>query len=175
MQMDAGLDTGDMLLEERVDIGDDSTARLHDRLAGLGGRLIVDALRAAEAGQLRPVPQPQDGISYAHKIEKHEAKIDWTQPAEVIARRIRAFDPFPGASSVIGGELVKLWAASAETGAAAAAPPGMVLQVASDGITVATGAGALKLTELQRPGGKRLGVADFLRGFDLKAGQAFEN
>jgi methionyl-tRNA formyltransferase len=177
MQMDAGLDTGDMLLEERVAIADaDSTARLHDRLAEMGGRLIVQALRAAGAGTLKPVPQPQEGVTYAHKIEKHEAKIDWTQPADVIARRVRAFDPFPGASSVIGGEVVKLWAARADEshGDGGNAAPGTVLDAAPGGIRVATGAGQLIATELQRPGGKRLPAADFLRGFDLKAGQAFE-
>ena len=177
MQMDAGLDTGDMLMEERVAIADDdSTARLHDRLAELGGRLIVEALHAAQAGTLKPVPQPQEGVTYAHKIEKHEAKIDWAQPAAVIARRIRAFDPFPGASSVIDGEVVKLWAARGEAhGAYRDAVPGTVLDAAPSGIRVATGEGQLIATELQRPGGKRLPAADFLRGFDLKAGQVFEN
>lgn len=174
MQMDAGLDTGDMLLEERLDIGEDSTARLHDRLAEMGGRLIVDALRRAEAGQLTPVKQPAEGVTYAHKIEKHEARIDWTLPAEVLARRVRAFDPFPGASSTFGGEVIKLWTAHAQAGDAGAAP-GTVLEVSLQGIVVATGAGRLVATELQRPGGKRLPAADFLRGFELKAGQVFEN
>lgn len=174
MQMDAGLDTGDMLLEERLDIGDDSTARLHDRLADMGGRLIVDALRAAQAGQLQPVKQPAEGITYAHKIEKHEAKIDWTQPAEVLVRRVRAFDPFPGASSAVGGEVIKLWAAHVQADEAGAAP-GTVLEASPQGIVVATGRGRLVATELQRPGGKRLPAAEFLRGFELKAGQVFEN
>ena len=174
MQMDAGLDTGDMLLEESLQIGEDSTARLHDRLAEMGARLIVDALHAAQAGALKPVPQPEEGVTYAHKIEKQEAKIDWTQPAAVIARRVRAFDPFPGASSVIGGEVVKLWVAGAQAAGAEAAIPGTVLAVAPEGIRVATGGGTLAVTELQRPGGKRLPAGDFLRGFDLKAGQAFE-
>ncbi|MBS0452915.1 MAG: methionyl-tRNA formyltransferase [Proteobacteria bacterium] len=174
MQMDAGLDTGDMLLEERLDIGSDSTARLHDRLADMGGRLIVDALRAAQAGQLKPVKQPADGITYAHKIEKHEAKIDWSQPAEVLVRRVRAFDPFPGASSAVGGEVVKIWAAHVQDGDTGAAP-GTVLEASPQGIVVATSGGCLVATELQRPGGKRLPAADFLRGFELKAGQVFEN
>jgi len=174
MQMDAGLDTGDMLLEERLDIGDDSTARLHDRLAEMGGRLIVEALRRAEAGQLAPVKQPAEGITYAHKIEKHEARIDWTLPADVLARRVRAFDPFPGASSTVGGEVVKLWAAQPRPGDAGAAP-GTVLEASPQGIVVATGSGCLVATELQRPGGKRLPAADFLRGFELKAGQVFEH
>lgn len=174
MQMDAGLDTGDMLLEERIDIGDDTTARLHDRLADLGGRMVVDALHAADAGQLKPLKQPSEGITYAHKIEKHEAKIDWRLPADVLVRRVRAFDPFPGASSVLGGEVIKFWAAHAEPGDAGAAP-GTVVEAASQGIVVATGAGRLVATQLQRPGGKRLPAADFLCGFELKAGQVFDN
>ncbi len=97
MQMDAGLDTGDMLLRESIDIGNDSTARLHDRLAELGGRMIVQAL--AGLGALTRTPQPAEGITYAHKVEKHEALIDWAQPADAIVRRIRAFDPFPGATA----------------------------------------------------------------------------
>ncbi|VTU38883.1 Methionyl-tRNA formyltransferase [Variovorax sp. PBL-H6] len=170
MQMDAGLDTGDMLLRESLPIGDASTAHLHDQLAALGGRLIVDALEQAEAGTLRPEPQPAEGVSYAHKVEKHEAQIDWTHDAAAIVRRIRAFDPFPGASSALDGETLKLWAAQAQPGSRAQ-PPGTVLAVEPTGVVVAAGEGVVMLTELQRPGGKRLPVADFLRGFDLKPGQ----
>ena len=111
MQMDAGLDTGDMLLRESTPIGDDTTARLHDRLAAMGGRLIVEALKRADAGTLRPEPQPAEGVTYAHKVEKSEAHIDWSLDAATIVRRIRAFDPFPGATSSLGGDAVKLWAA----------------------------------------------------------------
>ena len=171
MQMDEGLDTGDMLLEARAPIGEDSTARLHDRLAALGASLIVQALRQAEAGRLQPVPQPAEGVTYAHKIEKAEAAIDWTQDATTIVRRIRAFDPFPGATTLAQAELVKAWAGHLEPGAASAAP-GTVLEVAPTGIVVAAGAaGAVRLTELQRPGGKRLPAAEFVRGFGLQAGQ----
>jgi len=172
MQMDAGLDTGDMLLRESLAIGEDSTARLHDRLAALGGRLIVDALKQADAGTLHPQAQPAEGVSYAHKVEKHEAQIDWTQDAAAIVRRIRAFDSFPGASSTLDGETLKLWAAQAQPGPADG-PPGTVLAVEPNGVAVAAGRGVVMLTELQRPGGKRLLVADFLRGFDLKPGQVF--
>lgn len=175
MQMDAGLDTGDMLLAESLAIGEDSTAQLHDRLAAQGGRLIVQALHDAEAGVLKPVPQPEDGITYAHKIEKAEAALDWTLPATVLARRIRAFDPFPGGLAALEGEGLKLWAAQALP-ASAGAPgeaPGSVLAAGAEGIDVATGEGVLRLTQLQRAGGKRLPVADFLRGFDVKAGQVF--
>jgi len=171
MQMDAGLDTGDMLLRESIDIGDDSTARLHDRLAELGGRMIVQAL--AGLGALTRTPQPAEGITYAHKVEKHEALIAWAQPADAIVRRIRAFDPFPGANSPLDGETIKLWAAQAGP-AQAVAEPGTLLSVSDEGVTVAAAAStAVTVTELQRAGGKRLAVADFLRGFDLKPGQVF--
>lgn len=172
MQMDAGLDTGDMLIAEALPIGEDNTARLHDRLAALGGRLVVQALRQAEAGTLTCTPQPAEGVTYAHKVEKAEARIDWAQPAGAIVRRIRAFDPFPGASSDIDGETVKLWAAHAE-GRAPGAPPGTILAATPAGIAVAAIDSVVTLTELQRPGGKRLPAADFLRGFDIKPGQVF--
>jgi len=184
MQMDAGLDTGDMLLRETVAIGDDdSTARLHDRLAALGGRMVVEAVRQALDGALRPVPQPAEGVTYAHKIEKHEAPVDWRQDAAAIARRIRAFDPFPGATGTLGEETVKFWRAQAlpASGAgtdadAASAPvpvPGTVLAATADGIDVAAGDGVVRLTELQRAGGKRLSAGDFLRGFGVAAGRVF--
>jgi methionyl-tRNA formyltransferase len=172
MQMDAGLDTGDMLLRESLAIGDDSTAQLHDRLAAMGGRLIVDALHRAEAGTLQRTPQPAEGVTYAHKIEKHEAAVDWAQSAETIGRRIRAFDPFPGANSVLDGAIVKFWAAQARR-ADSVEVPGTVLAVSPAGIDVAAQGSVVTLTELQRPGGKRLPVADFLHGFDVKAGQVF--
>ena len=172
MQMDAGLDTGDMLLHEAVNIlPDDTTAVLHDRLAPLGGRLIVQALQQAARGSLVPVPQPQVGVTYAHKIEKAESLVDWSRPASEIARRIRAFDPFPGASTVLGTEVIKLWDCKIDS-----CPRlmdvrcGHILSIDETGILVACGEGALRLTVLQRPGGKRLAAADFLRGFDLRAG-----
>ena len=172
MQMDAGLDTGDMLLREAVDIGDDNTARLHDRLAELGGRMIVEAL--ANIGALVRTPQPAEGVTYASKVEKHEALIDWAQPADAIVRRVRAFDPFPGANSPLDGETIKLWAAHAVPSPTASAAPGTILAVTDTGVAVAAAADSVvTVTELQRPGGKRLAVADFLRGFDLKPGQVF--
>lgn len=175
MQMDAGLDTGDMLLAERVRIApEDTTASLHDRLAPLGGRLIVEALEIAACGGFRPVKQPAEGVTYAHKIEKAEAAVDWSQPAEAIERRIRAFDPFPGASAQVRGETVKLWRARAVPGRGSAAP-GTIVSVDADGVGVACGDGArLELTQLQRPGGKRLPAADVLRGFPLEPGMRFE-
>lgn len=175
MQMDAGLDTGDMLLRERVAISPhDSTATLHDRLAVLGGRMVVEALELAACGGLKPVPQPAEGVTYAHKIEKGEAAIDWTLPADVIERRIRAFDPFPGATAQAAGETIKVWRANALPGRASV-EPGTVVAVDARGIGVACGGQTrLEITELQRPGGKRLPAADFLRGFPLEPGQRFD-
>ncbi len=176
MQMDAGLDTGAMLLREALRIGDDSSGQLHDRLAALGGQLIVQALGDAQTGTLRAQAQPAEGITYAHKVEKHEARIDWAQPAEVIARRIRAFDPFPGATSVLNGEPVKLWAAQVQAGAPPESPasPGRIVAVTPSGIAVAAINSIVMVTQLQRAGGKRLRAADFLRGFGLRPGQTFE-
>ena len=176
MQMDAGLDTGDMLLAEMLPIAPrETTGTLHDQLAALGGRLIVQALALAAAGRLVTTPQPAEGVTYAHKIEKHEAAIDWSLPAEVIERRIRAFDPFPGASGVLGGEAVKLWRSEINSCQRLShADSGRILLVNDEGVTVACGQGALTLTELQRPGGKRLPVREFLRGFPLQAGQCFD-
>ncbi len=164
MQMDAGLDTGDMLLVEPLRIApQDTTATLHERLAPLGGRLVVEALGLAARGALVPTPQPAAGITYAHKIDKAEALIDWRLPAPSIERRVRAFDPFPGASSSLGGAAFKVWRAGVVP-VDVAAEPGSVLGVDAHGITVACGEGALCLTELQRPGGKRLRTRDFLQG-----------
>ena len=175
MQMDAGLDTGDMLLMERIPIGPhDTTGSLQDNLAGLGGRLVVEAVELAACGGLKPVPQPEAGVTYARKIDKTEAAIDWSQSAGQIERRVRAFNPVPGAAASIAGETLKLWRCEVEASEGGGARPGTVLRVDAAGVVVACGEGALRLTELQRPGGKRLGVADFLRGFDLKPGMSFE-
>jgi methionyl-tRNA formyltransferase len=175
MQMDAGLDTGDMLLVERLPIDPlDSTESLHDKLAALGGRLIAQALELAACGGLVAKPQPLEGISYAHKIEKHEALIDWSQPAAVIARRIRAFKPFPIASSMLGGEVIKLHQATALLQSApTASRPGEVLAASAAGVDIATGSGMIQVTELQKPGGKAMNAADFLRGFTLRPGMLF--
>ena len=176
MQMDAGLDTGDMLLVEKLPVAaTDTTATLHNKLAALGGRLMVQALQQAASGSLKPVQQPAEGVTYAHKIEKHEAMIDWSQPAELIARRVRAFNPFPGAAATVKGETLKIWATSVGPGT----PPsgtecGSILTLAPEGIAVAAMNSIVTITELQRPGAKRLSVADFLRGFDLRPGMAFE-
>jgi methionyl-tRNA formyltransferase len=177
MQMDAGLDTGDMLLVLPCSMTpDDSTALLHDRLADLGGQAIVQALATLDT--LPRQPQPAEGITYAHKIDKAEAALDWALSAEVLARRIRAFDPFPGMTVPLATascvETLKLWQGVAEPldqTAKQAAQPGTVLSADASGVRVACGEGQLCLTQLQRPGGKRLGAADFLRGCPLQPGQ----
>jgi len=173
MQMDAGLDTGDMLLVKTLPIAPEATtATLHDQLAALGGACIVQALAAPDA--LTRTPQPAEGVTYAHKIEKAEAALDWALPAGVLARRIRAFDPFPGMTAPFthdgATETLKLWAATAEP-LAQATEPGTVVQADATGVRVACGEGQLCLTQLQRPGGKRLNAADFLRGCPLQPGQ----
>nr|WP_295782229.1 methionyl-tRNA formyltransferase [Rhodoferax sp.] len=174
MQMDAGLDTGDMLLVRNIDIlPTDTTATLHDRMAVLGGELIVMALDMAAAGRLEPVPQPAHGITYAHKIEKHEAAIDWRLDAASIVRRVRAFNPFPGATVTLNGEVIKVWGARLGD-AVAAQGLGEIRAVALGGIEVAAMNSIAVLTEMQRPGGKRLPVADFIRGFDLQVGMQFD-
>ncbi len=172
MEMEEGLDTGPMLLMERIAIEDsDTTGTLHDKLAALGGRMIVEALRKMEAGALPAVPQPEDGVTYAAKISKEEAKLDFAMPAKVLARKVRAFNPFPGAHGQAGGMTVKIWHARAVDGKG---QPGQVLSAdAQQGIVVACGDGALRLTELQKPGGKRLAAAEFLKGFSLE-GVPFE-
>jgi methionyl-tRNA formyltransferase len=171
MQMDAGLDTGAMLLAQTEPIrADDTTATLHDRLAALGGRLIVEAIELAACGGLSPTAQPADGVSYAHKVDKAEAAIDWHAAAAVIERRLRAFDPFPGATAQLDGELLKCWRGIVATGSGR---PGTVLAVDEAGIEVACGSGSLRLIELQRPGGKRLAAREFLAGRMIAPGARF--
>lgn len=177
MQMDAGLDTGDMLLVEQMPIrADDTTSTLHDRLAVQGAALILRALDGVSAGRLPRTPQPAEGVTYAHKIDKAEAAIDWRQPAAVIERRARAFDPFPGltfrvptglAPAEQGPETVKLWRAAVVPASGA---PGTVLQAGADHLVVACGEQALALHQVQRAGGKRQTVADFLHARPLVAG-----
>jgi methionyl-tRNA formyltransferase len=172
MQMDAGLDTGDMLLAQPLPIqADDSAGTLHDRLAAQGGRLIVEALELATNGLLVRTPQPVQGVTYARKIDKAEAAIDWAQPAATLERRLRAFDPFPGAYGVLAGDAIKCWRAAVTAGKGAA---GQVLAVGDAGVVVACGDGALRLTEMQRPGGRRLAAAQFLQGRPMAVGDTFE-
>ncbi len=171
MQMDAGLDTGDMLMMEREAIlPSDNTARLHDRLAVLGGRMIVAALKAAP-GELVATPQPSEGVNYAHKIEKSEAQIDWTLPAAEIERRLRAFDPFPGGLAQLDGEAIKCWRGEVCTGSGV---PGTVMSVDELGVVVACGEQALRLTEMQRAGAKRLAAQAFLQARPIAVGASFK-
>ena len=172
MQMDAGLDTGPVLLQEAIPIlGSDTAGTLGERLAELGGELAVRALDALAAGGLDAVPQQIEGVTYAYKLEKHEFRIDWRQDAVAVSRRVRAFNPSPGAGARLRGLDLKIWSCTVAAGKGA---PGEVLGADKLGLCVACGEGALRVTELQRPGGKRLQTADFLRGFPLAAGERFE-
>jgi methionyl-tRNA formyltransferase len=174
MQMDAGLDTGDMLLTDSVAIGpQETTATLHDHLAAMGARLVVQAL--ADPAAWVATPQPAQGVCYAHKIDKSEAAIDWRLGAVQIAHRVRAFDPFPGATARLADETIKVWGAQVPVHDASLSgqAPGTVLRADAQGIAVQTGDGALCLTSLQRPGAKRLSAGEFLRGFALQPGMAF--
>ena len=172
MQMDAGLDTGAVLHRASLPIADDDTAAsLHDKLAELGARLIVEALAKAP---LTPSPQPALGATYAAKIDKAEAWLDWCLPALQLARQVRAFNPFPGAAARVGGSSIKVWRADVATIEGALADPGTVLAADKAGLVVACGQGALRLSELQKAGGKRLPVAQFLAGAPINAGTRFD-
>ncbi len=169
MQMEAGLDTGPVLLSEALPIADDDNAsRLHDKLAELGARLIVDAVARLP---LPATPQPDTGTTYAAKLDKGEAPLDWRRPAAELARQVRAFDPFPGATANLAGGVLKVWGALVVDGSDA--EPGTVLAADRQGVVVACGNGALRLTELQKAGGKRLPVAQFLAGAKIAVGDCF--
>ncbi|MDP2882856.1 MAG: methionyl-tRNA formyltransferase [Azonexus sp.] len=169
MQMEAGLDTGPVLLRGAFPIeANDTTATLHDRLAELGAQLIVEALGRLP---LPAEPQPAEGVTYAHKIEKAEALIDWSKSAVELDRHIRAFNPFPGAQAWFGGQTVKLWQA---TPVAGDGEIGTILAVDRSRVVVACGAGALAVSELQKAGGKRLPVQQFLAGHPLQVGDRFD-
>ncbi len=165
MQMDAGLDTGAMLFTEATPIGpDDTTTHLHDRLAAMGARLVLQGLQAAQAGQLQPQAQPEAGVSYAHKIDKAEAAIDWHADAGLIERRLRAFDPFPGATAMLAGQTVKLWRGRVVANNAGVSP-GHWLDTGDGRLVTACGTGALEWLELQLPGGKRIAARDWRQRF----------
>lgn len=170
MQMEAGLDTGPVLKQAPIAItAQDDAGTLEARLAELGAGLVLDVLAEAAKGPLRATPQPQQGVTYARKIEKREARLDWTRPAQELERAVRAFRPSPGAWSTVDGEPLKIWGARL---AEDALPPG----VGSVGevLKVGCGQGALELTELQRAGGKRLPAREFLRGHRIRDGARFE-
>ena len=165
MQMDEGLDTGPILSQEAIPIEAEDTAQtLHDRLAMLGGRLIVAALAAPRSSR----PQGTTGITYAAKLDKREARIDWSESAEAIERKVRAFDPEPGAFTFCAGAMLKVWHANVERGVSGA--PGEVCASGAEGMLVACGSDALRLTEMQRAGGKRLPARAFLSGYDIARG-----
>ena len=168
MQMEEGLDTGPMLAMREIAIGaDDTTTTLHDKLAQLGGEMIVDVLRRLEVADVPATPQPSEGVNYATKIRREEAALDFTADADVLARKIRAFNPFPGATGQVDGVAVKIWRAAAESATADLAP-GTVLPSTGNGeVRVACGRGVLRLLELQKPGGKRLPALDFVKGSPL--------
>lgn len=172
MQMDEGLDTGPMLMIESLPIAeDDTTGTLHDKLAALGGNMIVEAMRKLEAGTLPAMPQPEEGVTYAAKLSKQEAQLDFAQPAQVLARKIRAFNPFPGAFAMFNGVPIKIWQAEIAPPSSLKAPGQVLAADAQAGVLVVCGDGVLRLTELQKPGGKRLPAAEFLKGFALEGGK----
>ncbi|MBI2961249.1 MAG: methionyl-tRNA formyltransferase [Betaproteobacteria bacterium] len=171
MKMDAGLDTGPVLLQRAIPIRDeDDAASLEARLADLGAGLIVEALDLFEKGMLSPDPQPAQGVTYAAKLEKGEARLAWGRPATELWRSIRAFNPFPGAQTSCAGEEIKIWRAAL---ADARGAPGEIIAVGNHGILVACGEGGIRLLELQRAGAKRLAAAEFLRGRRLRPGERF--
>ena len=172
MQMDAGLDTGDMLLKKTCPIGAHDTAQtLHDKLAALGAAAIVEALPLLQQGQLAPLPQDAAQATYAAKLTKVEAQIDWRDDAGQIARAVRAYNPFPVAYALFDATPVKIWQASVRD--EAGGEPGTVLGVEKNGILVACGRGALCLEVLQRPNARALPAAQFMQGFVLRPGDRF--
>jgi methionyl-tRNA formyltransferase len=171
MKMDAGLDSGPVLARKSVPIAaKDDAGSLHDRLAALGAQMVLAALADLQAGQARAVPQSESDVTYARKIEKAETVLDWSRPAEDLDRAVRAFRPLPGASTMLGRESIKVWRARErdERG-----EPGVLLRVDDGALVIGCGRNALEVTEIQRPGGRRLATAEFLRGRPLKPGTRF--
>jgi methionyl-tRNA formyltransferase len=162
MQMEAGLDTGPVLLERRIDIADDDTGgSLHDKLAALGATSLRDTLQRLLRGEtLTPQTQSADGVTYAHKLDKTEARIDWSEDAASIERKVRAFDPWPVTEADVGGERLRIWSAAVLPNVDAA--PGTIIMASKSGIDIATSNGVLRIRELQRAGGRRMSAADFL-------------
>lgn len=171
MQMEAGLDTGPMLLVQALPISStDTSASMHDKLAELGAKLILAALNRLQAGTLHATPQPETGVSYAAKIHKDEAHLNWSQDAALLARQIQAFNPAPGTSAQFNQIPIKIWRAQAISNAPHQYLPGSVLRADADGIQIACGNGILNVSELQKPGAKRLAAAEFIAGFALQDG-----
>jgi methionyl-tRNA formyltransferase len=171
MKMDAGLDSGPVLARKSVPIAaKDDAGSLHDRLAALGAQMVLAALADLQAEQARAVPQSESDVTYARKIEKAETVLDWSRPAEDLDRAVRAFRPLPGASTMLGRESIKVWRARErdERG-----EPGVLLRVDDGALVIGCGRNVLEVTEIQRPGGRRLATAEFLRGRPLKPGTRF--
>lgn len=170
MQMDAGLDTGPVLMQKRIPIvPDDDAGTLHDKLAVLGAEAIVAALDDIEAGRARAAPQPEDGVTYAPKIDKRDTHLDWSRPAAELERAVRAFRPAPGAFGLLDGEPIKIWRAEVVSARGA---PGTILETQKH-LVIACGEQALAVSELQRAGGRRLSAAEFVRGYRLAPGARF--
>ena len=167
MRMDAGLDTGPVLSRQAVAIADGEDAgTLHDKLASLGAEQIVAALAEVQAGSARATPQPSEGVTYAAKIDKRETRLHWKRSAAELERAVRAFRPSPGATTRLAGEQLKVWRARVVPGRGA---PGALLD-AAEALVVACGEGALAIEELQRPGGRRMPTAEFVRGHTFAPG-----
>jgi methionyl-tRNA formyltransferase len=169
MQMDRGLDTGSMLMQREIDIApDDDAGSLHDKLAALGAEMIVETLAALRDGRLQAVSQPTSGVSYAHKLQRQDAFIDWSRPAVELARQVRALRPAPGAVCGLAGEVLKIWDAEVVEGQG---PAGEIIAVGESGFTVACGSAGLLIRRVQRAGGRPLEAAAFLRGRPLAVGE----
>ncbi len=169
MQMDETLDTGPVYEQRTLSIApDDDAGSLHDKLVELGGEALLEVLAQLAAGRAHALAQPAEGATYASKIEKRETELDWQRTAAELERAVRAFRPSPGATARLGGEVLKIWRAELTPARGA---PGEVL--AGSAITVACAEGALRILELQRPGGRRIGAAEFLRGRPLPPGTRF--
>ena len=167
MQMDAGLDTGPVWLEKGIELAPDETGgSLHDRLATLGADALMEALPLVAAGDRKPEPQPEEGVFYAHKLSKEEARIDWTGSAEQIERLVRAFNPWPVAHAMLEDQVVRIWDARLVEGSAPASP-GSVVATSPSGIDVATVEGLLRIERLQMPGKRPVTAQEFLNARDL--------
>jgi methionyl-tRNA formyltransferase len=171
MQMDAGLDTGPVLAQQKVAIAeDDDAGTVHDKLASLGAEMMVAVLADLRSGRLNAVAQPQAGASYARKVDKKETVLDWSRAAQDLERAVRAFRPSPGASTILNGESLKVWRARVRE---KEGEPGALLRADDGSLVIGCGRQALEVMEIQRPGGRRLPTAEFLRGRGLKPGTRF--
>lgn len=176
MQMDAGLDTGPILTQRAVPIGHDDTAQtLHDRLAEVGARLLVETIPGYVDGRIAPRAQPPEGATYARKITKEDGRMDWAQPARTLLLRLRAFTPWPGSYTFHPSDgkpaLIKVWSAALDPGATGS--PGEVVRADKAGLVVACGAEGLVIRELQREGGRRVTAPEFLAGHRVQVGEKF--